>query len=181
MDLYHVSTQLYEAGKTYGPYPLNHFAIQRRTDSYHVKLEADFEAARPKMAVSRKTAIFAFDSIEACLSFWEGERDHGSRREDYSGFGYFYRVTMPNPTRAPFQLSGHAFFLLQLDLPDEPVIAEYWHPEQKWRCWEYLDSTLTVVERVTPENFLVRGAFNCIYMEDKRLSQRLWPIQALSI
>lgn len=177
MKLFHVCRALHAPGAVIGGYPLSHFIESRMLDPEYAELETALEESRPAASNARRSAVFAFDSLEACSNFWGGERRSGTRSQDYDAAPHHYLVAMSSPTRAPIALVGHAFKRLQCRLPYAEILAEYWSPTREWHAWEYLAPTARVVAEVdAPADSIAASAFICSLMADLDLRRRLWPI-----
>lgn len=178
VDLFHVSSKLYAAGDTIGPYAQTMFTTSGLSDPQYVQLKAAFEALRPQTSTRRNAAIFAFISIETCWGFWDAERLFGSRKDDYSGTPHYYRVLIPDSIRAPMALVTHAYYRLQLGQSLEEVVSEYWSPAQSWQYWEYLGNTVIVdVELSAPTDRITLLASKKGLSDDRELAKKLWPLQ----
>lgn len=177
MQLFHVSRDQHGPGASIGGYSSSLFIDFRMSDPEYAKLECAFEAARPAPCSTRKNAVFAFDSLDACSSFWDAERRFGTRPNDYSCTPHYYLVEMPSPTRAPIPLVGHAYKRLQCGLPYAEILAEYWSPTRDWQSWEFLAPAGNVVEVLAaPMDSIAVSARISDGMADRALMRRLWPI-----
>jgi hypothetical protein len=176
MNLFHVSSKVYDIGATIGPYSETTFTKRRMADPQYVTLERTFDGVRPSGGVSRRAAVFAFDSVAACEVFWDGE-SCGMRPADYAGSARYYRVSALSPRKAPFKLVGHAFFRLQRALPYEEIAAEYWRPLREWGWWEYLASAFKVEEVVeATSDAVAQGLVLGHLANDGEQARKLWKL-----
>ena len=84
---------------------------------------------------------------------------------------------MPTPTQAPIALVDHAYKRLQVGLPYDEIVAEYWSSRPGWRAWEFLADTATILEEVpAPTDLHALGIPISERWEDVRLMRRLWPL-----
>jgi hypothetical protein len=176
VSLYHVSIEVYKAGLKVVPVGPTHFIARRDSDPGHKRLELAFDSGCTNKAVSRKTALFAFESLAQCRKFWDAEQAVGARPEEY-GEAHYYEVSMPVPTiRAPMPLVDHVMKLIRLDLPTVSVIQEYWAPTQQWNVWEHLGPVMVIKNEVSAPSALEAGACMYPHSQDIALANKLWPL-----
>ena len=82
---------------------------------------------------------------------------------------------MPAPTRHPMALvdrlgrnKGNEQRLME-------ITKEYWQPTRAWQFWEYLDGSMTVIEKLGVPDFTTLAGASQRYLADLDLAARLWP------
>lgn len=132
-------------------------------------VEEEFERRRRGRSLSRLTALFAGADAADCVQFLRAQRDYDNVPV------HLYRVDMPVSGHHPMALvdavrrkAGHTNII-------DKIVEEYWQPTLKWRFWEYLGQTMTVVEELPlPDTIMMAGAFHR-YITDRDLAVRRWP------
>lgn len=160
--LYHTSFQEHKVGTKVNGKPR---IIKKGYDW----VEHEFERLRPTQAPSRKTALFAFDTLENCAIYIDAEPNPGKKEL------FFYEVKMPNPRRAPMVLVN--IVSSKKDYPDiqKEIIEEYWNPSLNWNTYEYLDNEITIMKIVSAHpDYIAKAASKVKYMDDLQLAKQYW-------
>lgn len=166
---------MYQSGKVLGPFESNRFIPRvTATDAQAVRMEALLDERRPPKIVSRKAAIFAFDSLARCAAFWDAEHRSGRFRHLYSGEPNYYEVRIEGIHKAPFSLTSRLLsFITQGGGPPLHMVDEYWVPTLPWHVWEYLGRTATVMRRLPNGEEDVFGLMTSDNLKDRDLFDSL--------
>lgn len=145
--LYHVTRREYSDGQVVLRRDVWNQFVERIHEEERGWVEERFERLRPPACPSRYTAIFAFDSLGACLRFANGEeRQRGTLgAADWK----YYVVELMSPTRHPICLVDFVD-KLGVDLDVGRLVREYWRPTREWKRYEYLGSQMQVLDLVAP-------------------------------
>jgi hypothetical protein len=125
MPLYHASRREYECGQTVTMTGFNDFSTAIRAEGKDW-VEEILESCRPPGHIPRREALYAFDSIDACSRFAEGEE----RKRSTGRLWRFYEVEMIEPSRHPIYLVD-LIWKLDLEEGDELAVVEVRIP-QPW-------------------------------------------------
>jgi hypothetical protein len=175
LSLFHVSAHSYECGEKIGPFTGNDFVLRVSASDEHVRrMEALLDKRKPPDVVSRKNAIFGFDTVGYCAAWWGAERRSGRLPELYSQPPNYYEVRLIGLHRAPYYLTSYTARCMAHGVPAEAIADEYWRPMLPWRLWEFLGTSAGVVRRVLDGVEDRRGMTSSLE-QDMRLAMNRWP------
>jgi len=155
VEVFHVSTEVYEIGQVVAVPVGEQTRFQGRLEGANAtQAEERLGQGRPDQAHSRPTAQYAFANVFDCQNYGDSE---------YPGQGlHFYRVSMEEPTRAPMAMVD--VIKNVQDATAEQISAmvnEYWNPMVTWQVYEYLASSMTILEKLpTPADEMALIAAN---------------------
>jgi hypothetical protein len=126
-------------------------------DAMREDMEQNLESRRPAGKPSRRTAFYAFGSLEEALSYANADDVLKVER-------YFHKVDMQVELRtamalASFAYTGHPKL--------SELCAEYWDPQIKWSLWEYLGHEMTVIEHISEATITDYGLGLMRLMQDR--------------
>ncbi|MGH9461140.1 MAG: hypothetical protein ACRD1X_07970 [Vicinamibacteria bacterium] len=174
-----MSAKIYRPGEIVGPLTRNDYSDPARGSAQSLRAQTALDAGRPRGAVSRLSAHFAFDTPELCLAYWSAEAKRakacGDAASPYLLPPRYYEIEMAAPVKAPMAVAEWVFQLVAHHVDPAPAITEYWAPRPAWRVWEYLDREMTVVgETGLPTD--PRGLALLLHGEDRKTVKANWPL-----
>jgi hypothetical protein len=126
---------------------------------------------------SRKTCYFACESLEECSYYKQLQII-----DPFTGAPvgpqqiHYYRLEMPNPTKAVMALIARGMHHLHEPAVLEELGAEYWRqPQGKWQYFEFLDPHVEVLEEVEPPDDLSVFGAAAAYSSDITMAKNRWP------
>ncbi len=161
-DLYHASGRVLEVGITLP-------SEVRAVADANAWIEEEFERYRGGRSVSRRETLFAAGNDADCVKYLKAQQDYDGRPV------YVYRAAMPSPQRHPMALADRLRRNKGNDQRLSEIAKEYWQPTQAWQFWEYLDGSMTVIEKLDLPEFGALAGASQRYLADFDLAARLWP------
>jgi len=159
MELYHVSSKLYNIGQT-----ISSEDFGDTTEYYQRKILENLnwiddylDTLRPGNVPPRRNSVFAFGHLKHCVAF--------CRKRDYN----YYKVEMNVNDSYPMCLTD------ALKVSEDPKVMaeigiEYWFPTKNWSFLEFLSPSMTILDIVTdiPAHYFYD---NTDYMKDFELKR----------
>jgi len=168
-ELFHASLETYLPGR-----------ILQAPERLGSPVEMVLGRLRPADKPSRLHTWFACGSPADCAAYLEAQQRSGFNRSKLVGPPHYYGVTMPSAAGLPMALVER--LRRELEVPRVHIDAigrEYWHPQEKWLFWEFLDEQMSIVAEVSPPSPQEIGISIWHYMADQERAKVAWPSSGL--
>lgn len=180
MILFTASTQKYELGHIFpvrsGP---SRGHLERIADNEPWRqMEECLERARRDNEHARASAYYACQTLEECARYLQSQVTDPMSGEPVGPQEiFYYRIDMPNPTKAVMALVFRGMHHLghQPEILSQ-ICEEYWRqPVHRWEYFEFLDREARVLEILSPPNEFAIMMAGEGYTNDTIQAKRIWP------
>jgi len=144
--LYHATTAELTIGEKL---KLTASAVSHTTNAFQREAEHFLEQRRPEGRPPRLSSWFACDKANLAAEYLDAQLTLGPDKGARNGQPHLYAVEMDSSSRQPMILSNAVAVKLFAGEKDVALLLadEYWAPTQEWRCWEYINPDIVVLER----------------------------------
>ena len=140
-------------------------------------MEERVERARRDNEHARATAYYACQTVEECGRYLQSQLTDPVSGEPIGPQEiFYYRIDMPNPTKAVMALLFRG--MRHLGQPEilSQICDEYWRqPSHRWEYYEFLDREARVIELVNPPNEFAVMMAGEGYTNDIIQAKHIWP------
>lgn len=162
---YHASNLQFNEGQVYsienfqGDTTYDH---KRRSNQEKI-INIQLDKARPNGVISRIKCIYLFSNLEQCKEYARNAK-----------LKHIYSVCPSDKIYGPYPMTIVTTLLNCQETIREVVINEYWNHTQKWKVYEYITSSIIVLEEISLENKILNMAGFDDYVTDRELSNRMF-------
>ena len=133
-ELYHATTSAFEEGRI----------LTDPADAMYAEVTKLLNAERPAGAPSRSNCFFASDNLGFAVEYSMAQQDKRAPKPIF-----VYTVEIEEPWRAPMALINAIRKGLQQKRDVRALVREYWHPAEKWKCFEVFGPVMKIIRVIS--------------------------------